>query len=61
MKLTMISSIILLLLQYFGVVNADKSMGFFKWYFLWLAVEVVIYVITLPKVLDKFDAWRNRR
>lgn len=57
----MISSIVLLLLQYFGVVNTDKGIEFLKWYFLWLAVETVIYVITIPKIMDKFDAWRNKK
>lgn len=56
----MISSIVLIVLNLLGKINADKSMGFFKWYFLGLAVEVVIYIITIPKIMDKFDAWRSR-
>ena len=56
----MISSILLIVLNLLGKINADKSMGFFKWYFLGLAVEVVIYIITVPKILDKFDKWRDK-
>ena len=56
----MISSILLIVLNLLGKINADKSMGFFKWYFLGLAVEVVICVLTVPKILDKFDEWRRK-
>ena len=56
----MISSILLIVLNLLGKINADESMGFFKWYFLGLAVEVVICVLTVPKILDKFDEWRTK-
>lgn len=56
----MISSILLIVLNLLGKINADVSMGFFKWYFLGLAVEVVIYVLSVPKILDKFDEWRKK-
>ena len=56
----MISSILLIVLNLLGKINADESKGFFKWYFLGLAVEVVICVLTVPKILDKFDEWRTK-
>lgn len=56
----MISSILLIVLNLLGKTNVDESMGFFKWYFLGLAVEVVICVLTVPKILDKFDEWRSK-
>lgn len=56
----MISSIVLVILSLLGKINADESMGFFVWYFLGLAVEVVIYVFSVPKILDKFDEWRKK-
>lgn len=56
----MISSIALIILGLLEKINADESMGFFKWYFLGLAIEVVIYVLTVPKIMDKFDKWRNK-
>lgn len=56
----MISSILLIVLNLLGKINADESMGFFKWYFLGLAVEVVICVLSVPKILDKFDEWRSK-
>lgn len=56
----MISSIVLIALNLMGKINTDESMGFFKWYFLGLAVEVVIYIIFVPKILDKFDEWRKK-
>lgn len=28
--------------------------------FLGLTVEVVIYVFSVPKILDKFDEWRKK-
>lgn len=56
----MISSIVLVVLNLVGKINTDESMGFFKWYFLGLAVEVVIYVFSVPKILDKFDEWRKK-
>lgn len=56
----MISSIVLIALNLMGKINTDESMGFFKWYFLGLAIEVVIYVLTVPKILDKFDEWRSK-
>ena len=56
----MISSILLIALNLMGKINTDVSMGFFKWYFLGLAVVVVIYVFSVPKILDKFDEWRKK-
>ena len=56
----MISSVVLVVLNLIGKINADEGMGFFKWYFLGLAVEVVIYVFSVPKILDKFDEWRKK-
>ena len=56
----MISSIVLIILALLGKINADEGMGFFKWYFLGLAVEVVVYVFSVPKILDKFDEWRKK-
>lgn len=56
----MISSIVLIVLNLLEKINADESMGFFKWYFLGLAVEVIIYALTVPKILDKFDEWRDK-
>ena len=35
-------------------------MGFFKPYFLGVIIEVTTYVLTLPKIMDKFDEWRIR-
>lgn len=55
----MISSIILIILNLLGKINAEESLGFFKWYFLGLAIEVVIYILTVPKILDKIDEWRK--
>lgn len=56
----MISSIVLVVLNLMGKINTDVSMGFFKWYFLGLAVEVVAYVFSVPRILDKFDEWRGK-
>ena len=56
----MISSILLIILNLLGKINSDESMGFFKWYLLGLAVEVVIYVLSVPKIMDKFDKWRSK-
>ena len=56
----MISSIILVILGLLEKINGDEGMGFFKWYFLGLTVEVVIYVFSVPKILDKFDEWRKK-
>lgn len=56
----MISSILLIVLNLMGKINADESMGFLKWYFLGLAVEVAIYILTVPKIMDKFDKWRTK-
>lgn len=56
----MISSIVLIILNLLGKINAEESLGFLKWYFLGLAVEVVIYIITVPKILDKIDEWRKK-
>ena len=54
----MISSIVLLLLQFFGAINTDKSLAFWKWYFTALIIEIVIYLIGLRK-LDKWDLKTN--
>lgn len=43
-----------------GKINADEGMGFFKWYFLGLAVEVIIYVLTVPKIMNKFNEWKDK-
>lgn len=56
----MISSLILIVLNLLDKTNPDVSLGFFKWYFLGLAVEVIIYVLTVPKILDKIDEWRDK-
>ena len=56
----MISSIVLIVLNLMGKINTDESMGFLKPYFLGLAVEVVIYILTVPKIMDKFDEWRGK-
>ena len=56
----MVSSILLIVLNLLGKINAEESLGFFKWYFLGLAVEVVIYVLSVPKIMDKFDKWRDK-
>jgi len=56
----MISSIILIILNLLGKTNPDVSLGFFKWYFLGVAIELVIYVLTVPKILDKIDEWRDK-
>lgn len=56
----MISSILLIVLNLLGKINTDESMGFFKWYFIGLAVEVVICILFVPKILDKFDEWRTK-
>lgn len=56
----MISSLILIVLNLLDKTNPDVSLGFFKWYFLGVAVEVVIYVLTVPKILDKIDKWRDK-
>ena len=56
----MISSIVLIVLNLLGKINTDESMGFFKWYFLGLAVEVAIYILSVPKIMDKIDEWRTK-
>lgn len=56
----MISSIVLIVLNLMGKINTDESMGFLKWYFLGLAVEVAIYILTVPKIMDRFDKWRTK-
>lgn len=56
----MISSIVLVILGLLEKINADEGMGFFKWYFLGLTVEVVIYVFSVPKILDNFDERRKK-
>lgn len=56
----MISSILLIIMNLMGKINADEGMGFFKWYFLGLAVEVIIYVLTVPKIMNKFNEWKDK-
>lgn len=54
----MISSIVLLILEYIGVVNTDVSLGFWKWYFLALAIELTLDIIGLKR-LEKWDLKTN--
>jgi hypothetical protein len=54
----MVSSIILLFLEYIGVVNTDVSLGFWKWFFLGLAIELTLDIIGLRQ-LDKWDLKTN--
>ncbi len=56
----MISSILLIIMNLLGKINADESMGFFKWYFFGVIIEVTAYILTLPKIMDKFDEWRDK-
>ena len=56
----MISSIVLIILNLMGKINTDESMGFFKWYFLGLAIEVVIYILSVPKIMGRIDKWRTK-
>ena len=56
----MINSILLIVLNLLGKINTDEGMGFFKWYFIGVIIEVIIYVLTLPKIMDKFDEWKTR-
>lgn len=56
----MISSIVLIALNLMGKINTDESMGFLKPYFLGLAVEVAIYILTVPKIMDRIDKWRTK-
>lgn len=56
----MISSLILIALVKFGIINTDKGLGFLTVYFIGLAVEVIIDIIALPKILDKIDEWRDK-
>ena len=46
----MISSIVLLLLQYFGVVNPDVSLGFWKWYILSLSIELALTILGIKQI-----------
>ena len=55
----MISSIVLLIFVYFGIVNPDVSLGFWKWYFLCYGIECVILIKAVPRVLDWFDEVRE--
>lgn len=57
----MISSLILIALVKFGIINTDKGLGFLTVYFIGLAVEVIIDIITLPKILDNIDKIRKRK
>ena len=57
----MISSFILIALVKFGVINTDKGLGFLKVYFIGLAVEVILNIIALPKVLDKLEERRKEK
>ena len=54
----MISSIILIILNLLGKTNPDVSLGFFKWYFLALGIEVAV-ILFLIKKLDKWDNETN--
>ena len=56
----MISSITLIILNLLGKTNPDVSLGFLKWYFIGLGIEVVICILSVPKILDKFDEWRAK-
>lgn len=56
----MIGSIVLVILGLLGKINADESMRFFILYFLGLAVEIIIYILSISKILDKFDEWRKK-
>lgn len=56
----MISSLILIILNLLGKTNPDVSLGFFVWYFLGLAVETIICILSIPKIMDKFDEWRDK-
>jgi hypothetical protein len=56
----MISSILLIALNLMGKINVDKGIGFLKPYFLGLAVEVIICIITIPKIMDKLDERKRR-
>ena len=55
----MISSIVLFILTYKGIVDPDVSLGFWKWYFAAYGVEVFIYSKVFPKVLDWYDEVRK--
>lgn len=54
----MISSLILLALNYFKVVDPTVSLGFWKWYALGMAVELAIVLICIKK-LDNRDQRTN--
>lgn len=54
----MISSIALLVLNYIGKINPDEGLGFFKRYFIALAVEIAVTIIFVKK-LDKRDMETN--
>lgn len=56
----MISSVVLIVLNLMGKIHADESLGFFKWYFLGFVIEVGIYILSIPKILDKFEEWRDK-
>lgn len=55
----MISSFILIAIVELGTINTDKGLGFLTAYFIGLAVEVIINIIALPKIMDKVDEWRK--
>ena len=55
----MISSFILIALVELGTINTDKGLGFLKVYFIGLAIEAVLSIIALPRILDKLDKWRK--
>ena len=55
----MLSSIILLLLVYYGIVVPEISLGFWKWYFLCYGIECVILIKAVPKLLDWLDEVRK--
>ena len=54
----MISSIVLLILNYIGKINPDEGLGFFKWYFIALTIETAVTLIFVKK-LDKRDMETN--
>lgn len=54
----MISSILLIIFGKLGIINTDVSLGFWKWYSLGMAVELIIYFSVL-KWIDKRDLETN--
>lgn len=54
----MISSIILLILNYIGIINPDVSLEFWKWYVIAEVIEIVVMVL-IAKHIDKRDMETN--